>query len=65
MAKTSMRTSDPMPSEQTPGPDLRQPRSGQQPAIGTLGTAARVCLGLGLVGSVVWGERTKGVHLAS
>jgi hypothetical protein len=60
-----MRTSDLMPSEQTSGPDLHQPRAGQQWAIGTIGTAARVCLGLGLVSSVVWGEWTKGVHLAS
>lgn len=60
-----MRTSDPMPGEQTPGPDLHQPRAGQQRAIGTIGTAARVGLGLGLVGSVVWGEWTKGFHLAS
>ena len=37
----------------------------RQRQIGQIGTAARVCLGLVLVGSVVWGEWARGFHPAS
>jgi hypothetical protein len=48
-----------------PEPDPHQPGAGQRRAIGAMGAATRVGLGLVLVGSEVWGEWTKGVRPAS
>ena len=39
--------------------------AGRQREIGIIGTAARVILGLALLGSVVWGEWSAGLVLAS
>jgi CDP-diglyceride synthetase len=39
--------------------------TGRQREIGVIGTAARVILGLALVGSVVWGEHSAGLVPAS
>src|SRR5258708_4333051 len=55
-----MRTTDQPPSDQTPGPNLRHQRAGEWRQIGAIGTAARVVVGMLLLGSVVQGEYRAG-----
>ncbi len=58
-----MRTSDQLSGEQTPGPDPHKPQAGQRRAIGAIGvigTAARIVVGLLLLGSVVQGQYRAG-----